>query len=88
SDWTKSLKVREDLSYIENVLAITIQARTGVFERYSQPIDRQTWASNVSASEVTAAYAPSQNAIYIPAAILQAPYYDKNQSVAENYGGI
>ncbi|HEM3174282.1 TPA: M13 family metallopeptidase [Streptococcus suis] len=88
SDWTKSLKVREDLSYIENVLAITIQARTGVFERYSQPIDRQTWASNVSASEVTAAYAPSQNAIYIPTAILQAPYYDKNQSVAENYGGI
>jgi putative endopeptidase len=37
---------------------------------------------------VNAFYSPTENAIYLPASILQAPFYDSQQSKAENYGGI
>ena len=37
---------------------------------------------------VNAYYSPAENAIYLPASILQAPYYSSQQTRAENYGGI
>jgi len=38
--------------------------------------------------EVNAYYSPQDNEIVFPAGILQAPYYDKDQSDAQNYAGI
>lgn len=42
----------------------------------------------VPADTVNAFYNPLSNSITFPAAILQAPFYDLDQSSAENYGGI
>jgi len=38
--------------------------------------------------EVNAYYNPANNEIVFPAAILQAPYFDENQSNGKNLGGI
>lgn len=39
-------------------------------------------------STVNAYYSPNTNRIAFPAGILQAPFYDQNQPLALNYGGI
>lgn len=88
SERTKLIKIDDSHSYAENMLAIKRKARELSFAHYSEPIDRRSWNSAISSSDVTATYSPYQNAIYIPAAILQAPYYDSSQSLAVNYGGL
>ncbi|MCL4880803.1 M13 family metallopeptidase [Streptococcus suis] len=88
SDYTKLIKIDLTKSYIENILDIKFQNRKLSFELFNESIDRTVWSPSVSSSDVTANYSPYQNAIYIPAAILKAPFYDKNQSLAENYGGL
>lgn len=42
----------------------------------------------MSAMTINAYYHPSYNEIVFPAGILQAPFYDVNQSLGENAGGI
>lgn len=49
-------------------------------------VNRDMWF--MEPYKVNAAYNPSLNDIVLPAAILQAPLYDKNASYEENLGGI
>lgn len=56
------------------------------YGRYGQEVDKEEWG--MSANTVNAYYDPQQNVIVFPAAILQAPFYDLNQSTSANYGGI
>ena len=54
--------------------------------RSCRPVERGLW--DMSANTVNAYYAPGDNSINFPAAILQAPFYDKNASRSANLGGI
>lgn len=56
----------------------------GLYIDYS--VNKDGWS--MYPHEVNAAYSPTDNAITIPAAILQPPYYDKNRDDVENWGGI
>ncbi|UKS24533.1 M13 family metallopeptidase [Paenibacillus sp. HWE-109] len=56
------------------------------FAKIDQPIDRDEW--RMAANVANASYQPLTNTITFPAAALQAPFYDKNQSASRNYGGI
>ena len=49
-------------------------------------VDRSIWV--MSGNTVNACYNPSFNDISFPAAILQAPFYSKEQCIEANYGGI
>ncbi len=66
--------------------------RSDIFEwqyqlnRIDQPTDRNEWM--MTPSTVNAYYTQSFNAIFFPAAILQAPFFDPNAYDAVNYGGI
>jgi predicted metalloendopeptidase len=51
-----------------------------------QPVDRDAWP--VAPQEVNAYYDAPNNEIIVPAAILQAPYFDVQADPAYNYGGI
>ncbi len=48
--------------------------------------DPEKWSMNPH--EVNAYYDPQRNEIVFPAGILDAPFFDKNQSLGTNYGGI
>jgi putative endopeptidase len=54
--------------------------------KLKQPVDRGEWA--MPAQLVNAVNLPMQNAINMPAAILQPPFYDPAASAAQNYGAI
>ena len=54
--------------------------------RFPKPIDRSLW--DMTPQTVNAYYDPTQNQITFPAAILQAPFFDRNADPAVNYGAI
>jgi putative endopeptidase len=54
--------------------------------RLSSPVDRDEW--EMTPQTVNAYYSPNLNEIVLPAAQLQAPYYDLAADPAVNYGGI
>lgn len=80
------LKVDTDRGFFENyktLKAIKIQEN---LDRWNKPVDRYEWG--MSAATVNAYFRPTANLICFPAAILQAPFYDFDQSRSQNYGGI
>jgi len=54
--------------------------------RLSSPVDRDEW--QMTPQTVNADYSPNLNQIVLPAAQLQAPYFDLAADPAVNYGGI
>ena len=72
---------------LDNVLNLYRIFKQASIESKDKPVDRKEWSSS-DAFTVNAFYAPNENAIYFPAGILQAPFYDKNASAEENLGGI
>ncbi|MDB5452004.1 MAG: metallopeptidase [Caulobacteraceae bacterium] len=68
------------------------QERAGLFEyqrnlkKLGGPVDRKEWF--MTPQLVNALYAPSQNSIIFPAAILAPTFFDPNADPAVNYGAI
>ncbi len=79
-------KVEENKSLLENLRFIKTIETKKRFSKIDQPTDRDKWST--APHVVNASYNPLKNTIMFPAAILQAPFYDKNQSASQNYGGI
>ncbi|MDF7639307.1 M13 family metallopeptidase [Lactobacillus sp. ESL0791] len=73
-------------SLYSNVRAMQIENIKENFAQLFQPADRNGWG--IAGDQVDAAYIPQTNSVIVPAAILQAPFYDKKQSQAANLGGI
>jgi len=71
---------------LSNTMAFARIVQETNFARYGEPVDRNAWS--IAAHMVNAQYHPLAGAITFPAAILQAPFYDPNQSKSANYGGI
>lgn len=57
-----------------------------ILDTIDKPRDPNKWSMNVH--DVNAYYDPIRNEIVFPAGILQPPFFDKMQSICENYGGI
>jgi putative endopeptidase len=66
--------------------------RHAVFQRseslseLEKPVDEKIW--DLAPSTVEARYLPSMNGLYIPAGILQSPFFDLASDPAVNFGGI
>jgi len=73
-------------TYFENMLAISKEVRKQYKFIQESNVDRDAW--EMTPYTVNAGYNPSANSITLPAAILQAPLYDKDASYEENLGGI
>lgn len=67
-----------------NVLSINMENN---ITQKDEPMEPDDW-SGVAVYVVNAFYSPSQNSIFLPAAILQGEFYDSGASEAENLGGI
>lgn len=86
SDLIEWLKVDDQLSYFDNIKQLEATTIYYQFSQFNQPVDKDRFKA--LSYEVNAYYHPQYNAIYFPAAILTAPFYDSQQSAAANYGGI
>ncbi|WKY43196.1 M13 family metallopeptidase [Eubacteriaceae bacterium ES2] len=73
-------------SNLSNVVAIQAATQANKDAEYQKGVDRDFWY--ITPQTVNAYYNPANNEIVFPAAILQAPLYDINQSDATNLGGI
>lgn len=78
--------INKNLSLIENVQNLIKVDNDYMWKKWNKPVDRNEW--HMPAHMVNAYYDPQQNQIVFPAAILQAPFYDINQTASANYGGI
>ncbi len=73
-------------TYFSNMIAISKGSRNQLKGIQFGEVDRDSWG--MTPYTVNAGYDPSRNEIVLPAAILQAPFYDKDASYEENLGGI
>lgn len=74
----------------ENIYAKTIAAERALYSRevsaIGQPMDLSRW--EIGAHRIAVTNFPLHNAMTIPAAILQPPFYDPEADAAANYGTI
>ena len=83
---TKELHLDPNKSFFELSEDIAQFGNRYTIDHFDDPIDKNKWSG--SAFDINAYYNPESNSINFPAGILQAPFYDKNQSTEKNYGGI
>lgn len=80
------LNVTETNTYCQNIMeSYKLKVKKNLEMCYRQ-VDKEKWG--MYPHQINAYYDPSQNEIAFPAGILQAPFFDKNQPAATNYGGI
>jgi putative endopeptidase len=92
-DCTKLIHTLKDKITINdcNLLDVILRIKmydyeTNIFYKVSSLKDPHKWSMNPQ--EVNAYYDPLRNEIVFPAGILQKPFFDKDQSISQNYGGI
>jgi putative endopeptidase len=78
-----ALKTRKD-DLIANVRAVRAWNHQRNLNKLGKPVDRDEWW--MTPQTVNASYNPSSNAITIPAAILQPPFFNVKAEDAVNYG--
>ena len=83
---TKELHLDPNKSFFELSEDIAQFGKRYTIDHFDEPIDKNKWSG--SAFDINAYYNPESNSINFPAGILQAPFYDKNQSTEKKYGGI
>lgn len=83
---TKELHLDPNKSFFELSEDIAQFGKRYTIDHFDEPIDKNKWSG--LAFDINAYYNPESNSINFPAGILQAPFYDKNQSTEKNYGGI
>ena len=78
--------VDEGGSFFDNIISIKIETRKKMAREQFLPDDKDFW--NCEPYEVNAFYQFGRNTIYIPAGILQPPFYDVTGKKEANYGAI
>ena len=73
-------------SYMENCYEASKWYKQDNYKKVGEPVDQEEWL--MTPQTVNAYYMPTTNEICFPAAILQAPYFDKDADDALNYGAI
>jgi len=73
--------------FFENNVVTNSREVKVTLARMGKPVDRKRWGS-LSVTAVNSFYNRQVNGIFIPAGILQPPFYDEHQAVARNYGSV
>lgn len=77
--------LRDD-ALLENWVSVCKLRRDEAVRAYAKKRDRKEWACRVY--DANAFYSFSLNEVFLPAGILQPPFYDANSAYAANLGGI
>jgi len=78
--------IHEDTLF-NNVVATNAFDVQKTLARLGKPVDRRRWGSS-GATDVNSYYSRKVNGIFIPAGILQPPFYSPHQALARNYGSV
>ena len=81
-----TVEINTTKSFVDNVQLIKEHLIQKNIALFSQPVDKTEWPE--PAHSTGAFYSTQTNSIYFPAGFLQAPYYSKEQTVSQNYGGL
>lgn len=81
----RGLRIKND-DYLGNVLRISTLEHKRVIKKLKKPVDRKEW--HMSPQTVNAYCNQTMNEIVFPAAILQPPFFSKNNDDAINYGAM
>jgi len=73
--------------YFKNGMISTRVSIERSFEKLDERVQRDSWGSSTPL-EVNAFYGPKANGLWIPAGILQAPFFDAGHQDAQNYGSV
>ena len=71
---------------ISNIINFDKENNKRALEKLNKPVNKKEWS--MTPQTLNAYYNPSANEIVFPAAILQAPFYDKKADYETNLGGI
>ncbi len=85
-DYLDEIPIDPSKGMIENIMHIQEALNADAQQKLDAGVDKSKWIT--SPQTVNAFYNPQANDITFPAAILQAPFYDKNADYAQNLGGI
>ena len=85
-DMMQVTPVDEGGSLLSNLLVSMQVAIEDSLNKLGTKVDRSEW--DVTPQTINAMYDPLNNEIIFPAAILQAPFYDSDNSYGANLGGI
>uniref|UniRef100_A0A914DSZ3 Uncharacterized protein n=2 Tax=Acrobeloides nanus TaxID=290746 RepID=A0A914DSZ3_9BILA len=85
-DYYVKLVFEPNDSFPAIVEKVAVWAQRRAFQRLTEPVDRTEFGT--SSATVNAFYSAIKNAITFPAAILQAPFFDRDYPKAINYGAI
>jgi putative endopeptidase len=85
-DMMQVTPISEGGSLLSNLLVSMQVSIEDSLSRLGTAVDRTEW--DVTPQTINAMYDPSNNEIIFPAAILQAPFYDSDNSDGANLGGI
>jgi putative endopeptidase len=85
--WRDYSKLNIDRSdFLGNLHRHAVFQRGESLSELEKPVDEKIW--DLAPSTVEARYIPSMNGLYIPAGILQSPFFDLASDPAVNFGGI
>lgn len=85
-DYT-DIPVNENVSYFETTREIMRYMHNRyVLDYFDKDVEFDEWP--MYAHKVNACYSPMKNEICFPAAVLQEPFFDKDNDDSDNYGGI
>uniref|UniRef100_A0A7S0W8X8 Peptidase M13 C-terminal domain-containing protein n=1 Tax=Hemiselmis tepida TaxID=464990 RepID=A0A7S0W8X8_9CRYP len=73
-------------NYFENSMLAYHSKQVWKLSQVDKPVNRKEWS--MRASEVNAYYDNGVTALFVPAAVLQAPFFSQNYSAERNFGGI
>lgn len=85
-DMMQVTPISEGGSLLSNLLVSMQVSIEDSLSKLGTKVDRAEW--DVTPQTINAMYDPLNNEIVFPAAILQAPFYDRNNSYGANMGGI
>ncbi|MDE7323678.1 MAG: M13 family metallopeptidase [Lachnospiraceae bacterium] len=85
-DMMQVTPISEGGSLLSNLLVSMQVSIDDSLNKLGTKVDRAEW--DVTPQTINAMYDPLNNEIVFPAAILQAPFYDRNNSYGANLGGI
>jgi putative endopeptidase len=72
--------------FLGNLHRNAVFERDYLLSRVGKPVDADEW--DMTPPTVEARYAPSMNSLFIPAGIVQPPFFDPAADPAVNFGGI